>query len=1250
MKKHKKEAHNLGRGTSQKNEEPTPDVFTDVSNVAKHCNASDSPNQDVRDKYEIIAFNQKFTEILTEKTEFKLTFKVMEQCPIDHVNTVMKTLQNVMHGLVKSMHPNSVCRLVLMNPLLDPAVNFPALPVSELTSELIFSQISEVLQSHQEMDMNQLIGHLILTQPPGEGGARHQLGVNQRQVGSLRKWCQLSRNLLDVPEYNDNLCGLRALMGALQLVRMGKMPKNYMLKNKRLITSKAKKLQLKAPFSPQDLGVMVETDNEFAGCQLNVYGTSVGKKRLYQSERAAPNQLNLLLENKHYYIIKDMALFLGTKQYCHQCDTGFNSEKQHKNCSRARSRCQLCHKVGCCNKDQSNSETKIYCGDCNRSFFTQQCFNYHDQAGICDASYNCEICGKFCYRKNVHQCGVGYCHLCERNMPLGHQFCCMKKLENRLKEQKPVTYIFYSLETSINEPTQKPVACFSQEGTDPTTFQKKFGPKCIDDWLLNYVWPLAKQKKNQRMDKTICVSHNSSGFDGWYILHWFYKQDLKVKVVMHNNRLLQLCYQPLKLYFKDSLAFIPVPLSQFSSTFDLQEEKGWYPHKLTTWENLQKTDPLFPPGKFPPLEAFLPYEQKPNKYLELVDWHRSMCQKFEVEKLTYNLRKQMDKHFERNVKLLAEGASIFMHKFQEMNFGFDPFRDNCTNTSSGLACFRTFYYNQENLPILLIGENSLKPPLNKSRIADAWLAKLEEGLKKSLAREFTVGKYKVDACDTEEKRVYKFNGCICRSCPRCCEYSKEKCLVSGKTADQLRKEQRERKEYINQMGYSFEEIFECQLIEQAKYIPELFRLITNRSQCFHEEDINPREALFGGRTSCFSRYFSCQENQHIAFKNFVSFYPYQMIRKQYPVGEPIVINDNFKHLNQYWGLVKCDVLPPRGEFIGVLPYNANGRLVFPLCATCAKYCQQEPICPHSKRERQLHGVFTTFELEAALEVGYQITHLCQIWHWPEEKRSSKIFAPYLNKMLGEKMKSKALPEKWTEEQKQQFVNNINATYGFELSPGDFNENPGMKLVAKIFLNCFWRSFCLNTSGSKFVTVEGYENIWKKLNDPKVIVKDFAPVSETKMVMAYRDVEKKAMDNPILVGIFTCSYGRVDLLRAMQKVVKEGGKESLLYCDTDFIIHAEKIDAPEILPTGEDLGDLASKVPDGHQIVRFCCADPKVFVLEIQKPDGSIEFRQKFKGFPNMYRSNQSLNGEEFLKQFLKDYENLKINVKLKDRI
>ena len=99
------------------------------------------------------------------------------------------------------------------------------------------------------------------------------------------------------------------------------------------------------------------------------------------------------------------------------------------------------------------------------------------------------------------------------------------------------------------------------------------------------------------------------------------------------------------------------------------------------------------------------------------------------------------------------------------------------------------------------------------------------------------------------------------------------------------------------------------------------------------------------------------------------------------VGHPRIITKNFDDISTYFGLVKCTVLPPRGLFHPVLPYHTQGKLMFPLCKACADTCNQTP-CTHTDSKRAMQGTWCSIELEKALEKGYQILKLHEVWHFP----------------------------------------------------------------------------------------------------------------------------------------------------------------------------------------------------------------------------------------------------------------------------
>lgn len=67
--------------------------------------------------------------------------------------------------------------------------------------------------------------------------------------------------------------------------------------------------------------------------------------------------------------------------------------------------------------------------------------------------------------------------------------------------------------------------------------------------------------------------------------------------------------------------------------------------------------------------------------------------------------------------------------------------------------------------------------------------------------------------------------------------------------------------------------------------------------------------------------------------------------------------------------------------------------MFPLCRTCAEEQRQHSDCVHAESERQLSGTWVSFELEKAIEKGYQTVCITEVWHFPN--KTDTLFKPYV---------------------------------------------------------------------------------------------------------------------------------------------------------------------------------------------------------------------------------------------------------------
>lgn len=134
----------------------------------------------------------------------------------------------------------------------------------------------------------------------------------------------------------------------------------------------------------------------------------------------------------------------------------------------------------------------------------------------------------------------------------------------------------------------------------------------------------------------------------------------------------------------------------------------------------------------------------------------------------------------------------------------------------------------------------------------------------------------------------------------------------------------------------------------------------------------------------------------------------------------------------------------------VLPLRAHGKLTFPLCFTCSA-TQNPSSCDHTDEQRALHGTWCTPEIHKALDIGYQMVQMEEVWHF--EQSQVGLFAEYINKFLKLKTEASGWPaDVITEEQKQAFIADFKAREDVELEYEKMALNPGMRALAKLCLN------------------------------------------------------------------------------------------------------------------------------------------------------------------------------------------------------
>ena len=130
--------------------------------------------------------------------------------------------------------------------------------------------------------------------------------------------------------------------------------------------------------------------------------------------------------------------------------------------------------------------------------------------------------------------------------------------------------------------------------------------------------------------------------------------------------------------------------------------------------------------------------------------------------------------------------------------------------------------------------------------------------------------------------------------------------------------------------------------------------------------------------------------------------------------------------------------------------------MFPLCKTCADTLNQNP-CTHTDQERAILGTWCHVELMKAIEKGYEVLEIHEVWHW--EETTNQLFSPYVNLYLKRKQEASGYPKHCvTDEQKQRYIDEYYEHEGIRLDPDKIEYNPGLRWLAKLMLNSLWGTY------------------------------------------------------------------------------------------------------------------------------------------------------------------------------------------------
>ena len=507
--------------------------------------------------------------------------------------------------------------------------------------------------------------------------------------------------------------------------------------------------------------------------------------------------------------------------------------------------------------------------------------------------------------------------------------------------------------------------------------------------------------------------------------------------------------------------------------------------------------------------------------------------------------------------------------------------------------------------------------INQSNVAMEWLTWCQQQAQ-NIEHVRNAGEYRipgtnfrVDGFDVTTNTVYEFHGCFWHGCTRCYPNRHETHVRHyDRTMQDVYETTQQKTQQLREQGYTVVEMWECDWTRLKDTSPDIRTFVAHLQ---FTEPLNPRDAFCGGRTNAVKLYHHVTPNQKIHYIDVTSLYPWVNKTSVYPKGHPTFISQpGHTDIQQYFGLIQCQILPPRHLYHPVLPYRHEGKLLFPPCAACVneemakKSVERSAECIHTDEQRTLTGTWCSPELNKAVELGYEVQYIYEVWHFDETCEG--LFADYVNTWLKIKQEASGWPTGVeTEEQKQAYIHENYKHEGIQLEYNKIGKNPRLRTLAKMMLNSMWGKFGQSLNKTQVQTFDDPQAFHRFLDTSTLDVRHVSVMNDDMVKVHYQYQDQDIPVSPnlnIFAACFTTCWARLRLYAALEQL-----QQRVLYYDTDSIVFLQ--DEGQRNPVlGNHLGEFTSELDDDDYIVQFVSGGPKNYGYQTHK--GKVEC--KVRGF------------------------------------
>lgn len=322
--------------------------------------------------------------------------------------------------------------------------------------------------------------------------------------------------------------------------------------------------------------------------------------------------------------------------------------------------------------------------------------------------------------------------------------------------------------------------------------------------------------------------------------------------------------------------------------------------------------------------------------------------------------------------------------------------------------------------------------------------------------------------------------------------------------------------------------------------------------------------------------------------------------------------------------------------------------MFLLCRSCGQEKRQTS-CTHTSEERSFIGTWVMNELRKAIELGYQVLEVYEMWEfdiitYKPTTGEMGLLTELMDQFLKGKQEASGYPSHCTtEESKKAYIDEFLERELIKLDPDKINYNIGYRAFCKNVLVSSWGKFGQRCNLPLCIITKEISVLYEYLDNPKIEVMGVLPLDDENIAINYKKIEEEVETLStvnVVIAAYTTTSARLKLYDVLQPL---GSR--VKYMDTDSVIYSAK--EGEINPSlGDCVGDLTDELVSygpGAYITEIVIPGLKNYAFVVRNDAGEEHTSVKVKGIRLNHSINQKINFDSIKKVVLENPAGFTIN-------